>query len=68
MTKNVSVIKEINAEAEAKFDKKGAYQDGGTSSEEEPLPTKKVKAGKSQVNRIKSSEDKEDTKATVHRR
>ena len=46
MTKNVSVIKEINAEAEAKFDKKGAYCDGGTSSEEEPLPTKKAK-GKS---------------------
>ena len=56
LTKSVSLIKEINAEAETKFAKKEKDVDEGSSSEEEALPNKRPKGGKSLLNSMKSSE------------
>ena len=68
MTKSVSIIKEINQEAEEKFGKKAGDVSEGSSSEEEALPNKKLK-GKNLVGGIKSSDDnKEDKKVTAIRR
>ena len=70
MTKSVSVIKEINAEAEAKFDKKGGDKSEGSSSDDEKVIIKKnIKGGKSLINGIKSNEDnKEEKKGIGNRR
>ena len=56
LTKSVAIIKEINAEAETKFAKKEKDVDEGSSSEEEALPNKRSKGGKSLLNSMKNSE------------
>ena len=56
LTKSVSLIKEINAEAETKFAKKEKDVDEGSSSEEEALPNKRAKERKSLLNAIKPND------------
>ena len=68
LTKSSNAIKEINAEAEARFTKE-KDNDEGSSSEEEALPNKRPKGGKALLtNAMKSSEikdDKEEKKSTL---